>query len=214
MEVSIAGGTLTFMLPLISNAWARNVLIGVTVCGAFSCRTGQEPFATEAQMADGPAEARQSELESTGLVAAVLELYRSFDFDAGSEPDWEAQRRIALEGATFLSPAAPGRELSGEGVEEFIAGFRSYATSPRMAATGLHERVTSIQGHAFGGIAQLFVTFEGHLPGDSGRQTHGVDGLTYVRSGSEWRLVSFVSQYEREDLQIPASFGGLLWTRE
>lgn len=146
------------------------------------------------------------------LVERVLELYRAFDFDAGAEPDWETQRALSLEGATFLSPASPEAELRGEGIEPFIEGFRAYATSRRMAATGLHERVTRIQGHVFGGIAQLFVTFEGHFPGEADRQTHGVDCLSFVQSGGEWKMVSFTSQYERDDLAIPADFETLHWT--
>jgi len=158
------------------------------------------------------ADAEQSELEFEVLVERILELYRAFDFDAGAEPDWEAQRALALEGATFLPPASPGAELRGEGIEPFMDGFRAYATSRRMATTGLHERVTHIQGSVFGGIAQLFVTFEGHFPGEEERQTHGVDGLSFVQSGGQWKLVSFTSQYERDDLTIPAELETLHWS--
>lgn len=148
------------------------------------------------------------------LVERILELYRAFDFDAGAEPDWDAQRAISLEGATFLPPATPGRPLAGEGIEPFIEGFRAYATSKRLAATGLHERVTHVHGQVFGGIAVFFVTFEGHLPGSAEPLTHGVDGLSFVKSAGQWRLVSFTSQYERDGLPIPSEFQTLHWTPE
>lgn len=152
--------------------------------------------------------------ESEAIVERILALYRAFDFDAGSEPDWDAQRALSLEGATFLPPAAPGAELRGEGIEPFIEGFRAYATSKRMAATGLHERVTHVQGQVFGGIAVFFVTFEGHLPGAVDPQTHGVDGLSFVKSAGRWQLVSFTSQYESDALSIPSEFQTLHWVPE
>ena len=155
-----------------------------------------------------------SHAEADVLIERILELYRAFDFDAGAEPDWEAQRALSLEGATFLPPVTPGLPLKGEGIEPFIEGFRAYATSKSLAATGLHERVTHIQGQVFGGIAVCFVTFEGHLPGESERLTHGVDGLSFAKSAGQWRLVAFTSQYEGQALPIPAEFSTLTWTPE
>jgi hypothetical protein len=148
------------------------------------------------------------------LVERILELYRAFDFDAGAEPDWDAQRTLSLEGATFLPPVTPGRALEGQDIEAFIDGFRAYATSKHMAATGLHERVTHVHGQVFGGIAVFFVTFEGHLPGEDERLTHGVDGLSFVKSAGQWQLVAFTSQYESEALPIPSEFQTLHWTPE
>jgi hypothetical protein len=181
---------------------------------SLACRglDGAAPPSERVDLAAPAPAAAVQRAEFEELVEQVLALYRAFDFEAGAEPDWEAQRSLALNGATFVGPVAPGQQLSGEGIEPFIEGFRAYATSKRMGATGLYERVTHVQGQLFGGIAQLFVTFEGHLPGATDRLTHGVDGLSFVRSAGEWRLVSFTSQYENGDLRIPESFETLQWS--
>ena len=97
--------------------------------------------------------------------ATLGELYVAFGFDAGAEPDWENQRRIYLDGATFVAPIRAGRTPEGVGTETFLADFRTFALEGAHASTGLYERIVQTVIEVHGGIAHAFVLFEGHLPG-------------------------------------------------
>ena len=48
-----------------------------------------------------------------------------------------------------------------------------------------------------------FVVFEGFVPADGGAVTRGLDSIQLVRTEEGWRLVSFTTQYENEDLRLP-----------
>ena len=159
-------------------------------------------FASVACRSTGDSRPSDDEL---GLLRTLDALYEAFNFDPGGEPDWEAQRRIYLEGATFVPPASPSRSPVGEDTETFLQGFREYATRPPYSETGLHERIVDARVRVFGGVAHAFVLFEGFHPGDGLTRTRGVDSLQFVRDGRNWRLASFATQYEGPEIALPAS---------
>lgn len=141
--------------------------------------------------------------ELVALEVTIEELYDAFNFDARAEPDWDTQRRVYLEGATFVAPIAPGRTPRGDDTETFLRDFRAYVKSEPYAATGFHERIVDTRIGVFGGVAHAFVLFEGFEPADGEARTRGVDSLQFVHDGASWRLVSFATQYEGEALTLP-----------
>lgn len=144
--------------------------------------------------------------EPVELRQTIEELYDAFCFDAGGEPDWEAQRAIYLDGASFVSPARVG--LRPEGVDEasFLSDFREFVLEGPYAQTGFHERIVGLRVDTFGGIAHAFVAFEGFRPGEGETVSRGLDSIQFVRDGGAWRLVSFTTQYEGPDLSMPGRF--------
>lgn len=140
------------------------------------------------------------------IIELLDELYAAFCFDAEAEPDWETQRRLYMEGATFVPPADPERAAVGESTERFLAGFREYATSGEFREHGFHERILDVHVDLFGRIAHAFVAFEGFFPGDGATVTRGVDGIQLVKDGQHWRLVSFTTQYETDGAQVGEHF--------
>ncbi len=142
-------------------------------------------------------------------IRATLDgLYAAFGFDAGGEADWEGIRALCAEGAAFLAPASEGRPPRATGLDGFLADFRAWVASPSVAATGLHERITGVRLDGFGRIAHAFVAFEGYAPGDGRTLTRGLDSLQLVRDGGRWLLVSFTTQYESPELELPVRFVG------
>jgi hypothetical protein len=137
------------------------------------------------------------------LAAGIERLYRAFDFEAGSEPDWAAMRALFHPDCRFLGPVTPGREPRSESLEQFLESFRRYATGSERATTGLFERVLWIEPFRFGGVAQTAVAFEGHQPGAAPAETRGIDLLHWVETPAGWRIVGFSSQYERPGLPLP-----------
>jgi hypothetical protein len=139
------------------------------------------------------------------LAAAVERLYRAFDFEAGSEPDWAALHALFHPDCRFLGPLSPGREPRSENLEQFLESFRRYATGSERAATGLFERVLWVEPFRYGGVAQTAVAFEGHLPNAAPAETRGIDLLQWVETPGGWRIVGFSTQYERPGLGVPTS---------
>lgn len=140
------------------------------------------------------------------LRATLEELYDAFGFDAGGEPDWAAQRRIFLEGASFVAPIRPGAAPVAVDAEEFLHDFAEFVRTGPYSATGLHERILGVHADSFGGVAHALVAFEGHRPGEDEALTRGLDSLQLVHDGGRWRLVSFTTQYEDEALPLPPRF--------
>ncbi|MBM3984981.1 MAG: nuclear transport factor 2 family protein [Planctomycetes bacterium] len=144
--------------------------------------------------------------DAHAIRAALDGLYAAFGFDPGGEADWDAIRASCAEGAAFLAPAAPDRPQRLTGLDEFLEDFRAYASSPPVAGTGLHERITGVRVDGFGRIAHAFVAFEGFAPGDGRALTRGLDSLQLVRDGERWLLASFTTQYETPALSLPLRF--------
>lgn len=140
------------------------------------------------------------------LRETIEELYEAFGFDAGGEPDWEAQRAIYLDGASFVAPAREGLRPKGVDAESFLSDFREFVLEGPYAKTGFHERIVGLRLDTFGGIAHAFVAFEGFRPGDAVTVSRGLDSLQFVRDGSRWCLVSFTTQYEGPMTPMPGRF--------
>ncbi len=184
------------ILPLSGVLHSASLVLAAT---AASCRiadpTGASPNPPVAS-AEAPA------------IRAMLDsLYEDFCFDAGGQADWESMEAHFAPDAVFFSPAAPGappRGLDGAG---FLAEFRAYVNDSGVARTGLHERIVNVDIHVFGGIAHALVVFDAFAPGELPEQPparRGLDSIQLLRGGDRWLLASFTTQYEREDLQLPA----------
>lgn len=139
------------------------------------------------------------------LPALILKLYVAFSFDANGEADWEALRGHFAEGATFVSPVPPGKTPKGVNAETFLAEFQGFIRSSPLGKSGYHERVIHTRIEELGAVAHAWVTFEAFVPGEA-VDRRGVDSLQFVRDADDWKLVSFTTQYETDDLSLPQRF--------
>ena len=132
-------------------------------------------------------------------------LYVAFCFAAKEEADWETQRALFAEGATFVAPFRAGGTPRGVDAETFLADFRSYIlTSPR-GKTGYHETITDTRIEVFGTIAHAYVLFDAFVPGAQ-PDARGVDSIQLVRGPGGWLLASFTTQYASADTPLPQRF--------
>ena len=136
----------------------------------------------------------------------LVELYDAFGFEAGAEPDWGTQRRLALAGAAFVPSLRPGRVPVATGIDPFFADFRTFVCSEPWSSTGFKERIIGVHIECFGALAHAFVAFEGHVPGEDRAATRGLDSLQLVHDGDGWRVAAFATQFERDDLPLPDRF--------
>ena len=139
------------------------------------------------------------------LIGTIDELYAAFNFDAGEHPDWDVQRRIALPGATFVPSIRADRAPEGTDLDRFLADFEQFVETGPYRETGFHERIVGLHTEQFGGIAQVWVAFEGFVPGGE-VETVGLDFLSLVHDGQDWRLASFTTQYADDSFPLPERF--------
>jgi len=146
-----------------------------------------------------------TETAHPALTALITDLYVAFSFDANGEADWDAQRAVFAEGATFFSPIAPGGQPVGVDGETFLRDFKAFIATSPLGKTGYHERVIHTRIDRFGTIAHAWVTFEAFVPGEE-PDRRGVDSIEFMLDGDAWKLVSFTTQYESNELSLPTRF--------
>jgi len=152
------------------------VLAGVTACQA-------------------PARSIEESPDHASIRSSLSDLYTAFCFDPGEQADWEAQRSLFAEGATFVAPFAPGTTPRAVDTEQFLADFQQFIRTSPLGESGYHERITDLDIESFGGIAHAFVSFEGFVPGEPADR-RGIDSIQLVRDGDAWLVASFTTQYE------------------
>ena len=142
----------------------------------------------------------------SAIDATLATLYQSFSFDKGKEPEWSVMRSLFLEGASFVDPISDAAQPRAIGVEAFITNFREAVENAPAFREGLRERIVVARVDHFGHVAHAYVTFEGFVPGEYRARTRGVDSIQLVRSGTQWMVASFTTQYEKRDLPLPSRF--------
>ncbi|MCE9592937.1 MAG: hypothetical protein K8S98_01985 [Planctomycetes bacterium] len=133
-------------------------------------------------------------------------LYVSFGFDAGGEADWTTLRSLALDGAAWVDPIAPGVTPRAVGTDAFVAGFRAAIHASADLRDGFHERILHARIDLFGTVAHAYVAFEGFVRDGVPARTRGLDSIQLVRDGDAWKVASFTTQYESPDAKLPARF--------
>ena len=144
--------------------------------------------------------------ELRAIEATIGELYRSFNFDAGGEADWELLRSLLIDGAVFVAPVGEDESPRAIGADEFIDGFRAWILTSPQRESGFHERSVHVRADVFGKVAHAYVVFEGFVPGDGRTKTRGLDSIQLVLDGERWRVVSFMTQYAGAQSPVPARF--------
>jgi hypothetical protein len=146
-------------------------------------------------------------------------LYRAFCFDPGGQADWDRQRALFCDGASFVAPIRAGRRPHAQDAAGFLSDFQEALASSLLSRTGFHERITHARIDVFGNIAHAYVVFDGYVPpagieaagGTAGAErmrTRGLDSLQLVRDGQRWLVASFATQYASAELPLPARFEG------
>lgn len=135
--------------------------------------------------------------ETNGEVRNLLnKLYRSFNYAAGQEPDWVLMRSCFVDGVLFAPEPELGAGIKPRDVDALIAAWQ---TSMRRRATGnagYSEWIDDVQMSRVGKLIRVDVAFFGKEPGDRGPRKPGLDSIQLVEVNGQWKVLSFVVQYE------------------
>lgn len=130
-------------------------------------------------------------------VQVLLEqLYRSFNYGPGREPDWRLMRTSFVDGAQFVPEPSPGTPLRSYDVDALIAKWQSSMRAGSSSNLGYSEWIGSTSVDKVGELLRVDVVFYGKEPGDSHPRKPGLDSLLLARVNGSWKVLSFVVHSE------------------
>lgn len=130
-------------------------------------------------------------------VRALLDrLYRSFNYAKGQEPDWALMRSCFVDGALFVPEPDPGSAVRPADVDAVIAKWQASMRKRSAGNHGYSEWIDHVRTSRVGNLVRADVVFHGKEPGDPQPRKPGLDSLQLVQVDGEWKVLSFVVQYE------------------
>ncbi len=134
-----------------------------------------------------------------GLVAA---LYGSISGPKGQARDFTRMRKLFAPDARLIPVGAPsgrGAVLPALTVDQYIERSGEFLVS-----VGFTEREVARSIDRFGGIAQVWSTYEGRRDGDAEPFLRGINSIQCAFDGRRWWVTSLAWQQAGPDLPLPA----------
>ena len=133
----------------------------------------------------------------TEEVDALLEdLYRSFCYEDGEEPDWTLMRSVFVEGAQFVTEPPAGEAPQPQSIDAFIASWQASIRERSTPTLATKEWILDLRSTRAGELIHVDVVFRASKRDDPGPREPGLDSLVLVHVAEAWRVLSFVVQYE------------------
>jgi hypothetical protein len=183
---------------------AHPVLARAILCAVLAAAPAlaqPRPPAANAATAALQAMVPQPRPEDVASIPALLTaVYDTISGPAGTR-DWIRFRSLFLPGAR-LTRSTPGPDgitgIKSMNVAEFIA-----AAGPVLAKEGFYETGLVNRVDRFGGIAQIFTSYESrHATTDAPFQ-RGINSMQFVSDGQRWWIVSILWDIERAGNPLP-----------
>lgn len=124
------------------------------------------------------------------------DLYRTFNYAAGQEPDWTGMRSCFVDGALFAPEPDPGEPVRAFNVDSLIAKWQGSMRKRQRENAGYAEWIDSVRYSRVGGLVRADVSFYGKEPTDRHERKAGLDTLQLVEVDGAWKVLSFVVLYE------------------
>ena len=158
---------------------------------------------TEPPSSDG-ALSTQVDLDDVRSIDAIIRaLYEAGSFEGGRGPDLGRLRGLVDPRCRLIKVLADGRYLEGD-----VDGYAA-TVGQRIEAglVGFDERELFRRTEVYGGIAQVFTTYEARSTTDVGeRSVRGINSVQLRNDGHRWWLLSIFWTDEEEGSPIPAAY--------
>jgi hypothetical protein len=161
---------------------------------------GHPSLAPPGNQAERPA----ADPQDVASVEAIVGAYYDAISGAKGEPrDWDRFLSLFMQEARFVRAGAGGNPPTVLAPEQFVAANRTYFERGGYFERSVHERVD-----AFGGIAQVFSTYESRRRADDpAPYSRGINSFQLISSGGRWWIVTIMWDHERAGgLVIPPEF--------
>lgn len=147
--------------------------------------------------------ARPADVQSMDAIIAAL--YDVISGPIGQARDWDRMRSLFFPGAKLIpSVYKPDSlpTLRQYGIEDYIT-----RSGPYLEKNGFFEREIARTVEQYGGIAQVFSTYESrHTAQDPAPFVRGINSIQLFNDGQRWWVVDVYWEAERPDNPIPAKF--------
>ncbi|WP_205043277.1 hypothetical protein [Rhodanobacter glycinis] len=149
--------------------------------------------------------ARPADVSS--MEAVIDAVYEVISGPKDQKRDWNRMRSLFVPGARLISVHA-GKDGASEArvmsVEDYIR-----LAQPLMEKDGFFERESHRTVDRYGGIAQVFSTYESrHAAADAKPFQRGINSFQLLFDGHRWWVVTIYWQGEHPDLPLPKQYGG------
>lgn len=147
----------------------------------------------------------QMKADAAGINKTINLLYRSFSFDAGKEPDYDAIQSVTLKGAVFVSAPNNLEERKALTVEELIENYKK-SVRKFLPTKGYQEQILTTHIRQSGTVANVEVQFKATIPGDTRKRKTGLDNIQLLLVNGKWMVVAFTTQSESTPIAVLKSF--------
>lgn len=159
------------------------------------------PAAATAPTKPAPA-ARKEDVESMDAILGAL--YNVISGPAGQPRDWDRFRSLFTPGARLIPT---GRTPEGQPRISVVDPDGYIARSSGALQQGFFEKEIARSVDRFGGIAQVFSTYEARRAADDPKPfVRGINSIQLYHDGTRWWIVSVYWEAERADSPIPAQY--------
>lgn len=138
----------------------------------------------------------------TSIDSLIVQTYAVISGPAGKKRDWTCFRSLFADGALMMA-----LHLPGEAPRVFTPDDYVERSGPWLVENGFFEKETGRTIHEYGGIAQVFSSYEAlRSTEDRTPFMRGINSFQLVRDGDRWKITSLVWQQEHNDLPVPSAY--------
>ncbi len=151
---------------------------------------------TNLQRAQPTHSLRVSSTDRRAVHILLKQLYQSFNYGPGQEPNWGLMRASFLDGAQFVPEPSRGTPVRPYHVDKLITKWQSSMRGTPSLNHGYSEWIESTNIDRVGDMLRVDVIFYGKEPADPYPRKPGLDSLILVRVGDTWKVLSFIVHKE------------------
>jgi len=134
--------------------------------------------------------------ETAQIDRLLNDLYQSFSYNAGAEPDWELMRSVFFEGAQFVTETAAEAPPQPQTIEEFISSWQRSIRTSNSPTVETSERIIETTIRKTGKLIYVDVVFQASKSSDPSPRKPGLDSLILAHANGAWKVLSFIIHYE------------------
>ena len=124
------------------------------------------------------------------------DLYRSFSYNGGVEPDWDLMRSGFIEGAQFVTEPTECSSLRPQTIAAFVESRQRSIRGSDIPTVKTTEEIIETKTSKIGNLIRVDVLFRASKANDPHPRKPGFDSLILAQVNGVWKILSFVIHYE------------------
>ena len=126
----------------------------------------------------------------------LQDLYQSFSYGNGEEPDWELMRSVFLAEAQFVTEVPEGEIPKPQTIDEFIGSWQYSMRNSQSPSVATKEWILETKASKMGKLMRVDVLFQASKANDPNSRKPGFDSLVLAKVDGVWKVLSFIVHYE------------------